>query len=175
MNITEGLKKGDNEAWNEFVTDTRTELRQSINRLGVLGEDADDVMQDSYLNLFLHRDRLNFDGNITGYLNVIGRNRARDYGRAYRRTPFIGNDEVLARVPDTTDLEQEVLGEILFSEMTTIFEETLSPSVSEVVLLSLTGMTHQEMAESLDRPLGTVKSHQRRVRMALQPLMEEYR
>jgi RNA polymerase sigma-70 factor (ECF subfamily) len=136
----------------------------------VLGnqEDALDVAQEAFLRCWRTMDGHADIHNLRAWIFRVGLNAAKDLQRsAWRRRvkPILGAD-VMPIVDDTApgqDLENR---ESLLQLRQALLE--LRPEEQEVFLLSQNGeLTYEQIAETYNRPVGTVKTQ---MRSALQKL-----
>ena len=157
-----------------LVVGDETVLRDMFDEYGSLvlgigrrlvGDDAEDLVQQVFMAAWRGRDR--FDpskGSLGAWLSGITRFKAIDHLRAKGRRPSIpsadaGELEAVEPVVDRV-VDRMVLGRAL---------ETLPEARRMVVELGFfEELSHPEIAERLDLPLGTVKSHMRRGLEALQ-------
>lgn len=139
---------------------------------------AEEVTQDVFLRVWEKASQYNpRRGSVKTWLVTIARNRTLDVLRRQKRRPPSWHD---IRTPEG---EGEWFSEQIVADGPTV-EETiqhdwevqrvrvalaqLAPEKRQVLLLAyFEGLSHQEMAERLGLPLGTVKS---RLRAALQAL-----
>ena len=132
---------------------------------------AEEVTQDIFLKVWNQAERWDPDkGKLTSWLLTITRYTAIDRLRKEQRRPELAqtNYDDLAnvlpsnmRVGDSTWQNGQILRELL---------GRLPDDQSQVIELAFfQGMTHSQMADSLNLPLGTVKT---RVRLGLQKLKQ---
>lgn len=138
----------------------------------LVGNDAEDLVQQVFIAAWQGRER--FDpskGSLGAWLSGITRFKAIDHLRAAGRRPStpsaeVGEREAVEPVVDRV-VDRMVLARAL---------DTLPAARREVVELGFfEDLTHPEIAERLDLPLGTVKSHMRRGLEALQRELEDSR
>jgi RNA polymerase sigma-70 factor (ECF subfamily) len=138
----------------------------------LVGNDAEDLVQQVFIAAWQGRER--FDpskGSLGAWLSGITRFKAIDHLRAAGRRPStpsaeVGEREAVEPVVDRV-VDRMVLSRAL---------DTLPAARREVVELGFfDDLTHPEIAERLDLPLGTVKSHMRRGLEALQRELEDSR
>lgn len=131
---------------------------------------AEEVTQDTFLKLWKQADRWQPEkGNLNTWLLTIARNTAIDvYRKVQRRArsnPFINIEAVdpgaIAVAGIHTDQWEN--GQILRRLLNQLPEE----QAQVVELAYFQGMTHSQLAEALDLPLGTAKT---RLRLAMQKL-----
>ena len=145
----------------------------------VLGspEDADDVLVEVFLELWLRADR--FDGNrgspIT-YLTTLTRSRSLDRRRslASRKPPKTDGAAPPAEAvadPDAVD-PQASLSLIEQSSLVRTALSSLHPSQREALEQAyFEGLSHTEIAQVLNKPLGTVKTYIRQGLIRLRQIM----
>jgi RNA polymerase sigma-70 factor (ECF subfamily) len=132
------------------------------------GEDAEEVVADVYMKVW--RTAAAFDlcrGTPLGWILMMTRTAAIDRLRQRSSRPQGAADPgVLQRLeaPDP-DPEQSAAGAERRRTIREVFAR-LAPEHQEVLSLAFfSGMSHSELAESLQQPLGTVKT---RIRLGLQ-------
>lgn len=131
----------------------------------LVGTDAEDLVQQVFMAAWRGRDR--FDpskGSLAAWLSGITRFKAIDHLRASSRRPSSPTAEVEGLEPTEPVVDQVVDRMVLAAAL-----ESLPAARKEVVELGFfQDLSHPEIAEKLDLPLGTVKSHMRRGLEALQ-------
>jgi RNA polymerase sigma-70 factor, ECF subfamily len=134
--------------------------------------DAEDIAQDSFIYAMRRIDDCRQPDRFSGWLFQIVRNRARNFVRDGRRRDVLGRTAAPnAAVSPLADAERAQLRSRLLSALS-----HLSPERREVVLLhDLEGWTHVAIAERMDLPPGTVRSHLHHARRKLRKLLEEER
>lgn len=132
-------------------------------------EDAEDAIQESFLVALQRLDECRNPERFAGWLLTIVRNRSRNLVRreSLRTADPIppgtsGREAGPDRVTERVEL-RERLQEAL---------DTLPPVQREIVLLhDLEGWKHREIADRLDLPSGTVRSHLHFARKALRSVL----
>jgi RNA polymerase sigma-70 factor (ECF subfamily) len=142
----------------------------------VLQDDAiaEEVVQDVFLKLWRQPERWSASrGRISTYLMAITRNAAIDRLRSEQRRPVhtaVSTEDAAAElsqdpvVDDPVWLEGHMLRQML--------EQLPEDRRTMVELAYFQGMTHSELADFLDLPLGTVKTRLRRGLQQLRDLWE---
>lgn len=137
---------------------------------------AEDVCQEAFVHAIEKIDDCRDPERFGRWLLVIVRNRSRNYLRDSKHARHDSIDDhqphSLAPSPER-QAESAEIRELLLAAM-----ETLPEDRRTVLLLhDLEGWTHREIADRLDLPDGTVRSHlhhaRRHVRAHLQELMED--
>lgn len=157
----------------------RTALRLSRNP-----QDAEDLVQEAYLNAFRSLDRFEEGTNLRAWLFRILNNAFISQYRRRKRRPSSSIEDVteyylydhLAEggvAPKPENPEREVLSRIGDDAVLAALEE-LPVEFRQVELLAdVEGFSYREIADILDIPIGTVMSRLYRARRRLQKLLWE--
>ena len=133
---------------------------------------AEEILQDLFLQLWRNANRFDASrGSLSGWLLVIGRNRAisRLRGRGSREVLEEADGDYASVFVSAQNLEDEAARTQLMNRLTTAIA-TLPPEQRQAVELAyFEGMTQSEIATRTGAPLGTVKT---RVRTAMQSLKQ---
>ncbi|MGE0488363.1 MAG: RNA polymerase sigma factor [Vulcanimicrobiota bacterium] len=129
---------------------------------------AEDLLQETFSRVLTSLHRYQACGKFSSYLYQIAKNLARDMQRrAYRAIPI---DELDGQAHPTEELETHIDIATVRSAL-----KTLSLEQRQVVLLrEYVGLSFKEIANLIERPLGTVLSqmhravHRLRSRLAVQ-------
>lgn len=157
--LLERIARGDATAVSLFV-ERYTPLVWTLARRQLGAHAAEDVVQEVFLALWQGAER--FDPTLSseaGFVLTVARRRIIDLRRRAGRAPV---SEELGEPTDPHDALEpiELSDEARKAEAALA---TLAPGQREVLRLALVeGLTHSEVAERLELPLGTVKSHVRR-------------
>ena len=124
--------------------------------------EAEDAVQEVFLALWKNASR--FDRSKASeptFITLVARRRLIDLHRWKERRPKTVNDDLeLELLPDLRSNEAEIRAE---AQLAARALGVLKPREREVVLMSVQrGMSHTEISELLDIPLGTVKTYIRR-------------
>jgi len=168
----EGMARGEHGALAELY-DRHGRLVYSL-ALRVLRDqgDAEDVVQDVFSQAWRQASRYESSrGPVVAWLMNLARSRAIDRLRSRRARPETGADDAeVARMPD---LAPPIDDQLALSDQA----ERIRAAVEQLSLLQRVaielafyeGLTHVEIAERLELPLGTVKT---RIRQGLAKLKE---
>jgi RNA polymerase sigma factor (sigma-70 family) len=132
-------------------------------------ERAADVLQESFLKIWKNIASYNPEkGRLFTWILNIARNGAIDAARVEGRKPVMDEiDDRLAKIePDMSEGEQQTR-----SEMKAIVNMLRPERKILIDMAYFQGYTHEEIANELGIPLGTVKS---RIRTALQELKQYF-
>jgi RNA polymerase sigma factor (sigma-70 family) len=136
-------------------------------------EDAEEVVCDVYVHVW--QQAAAFDstrGNVMAWLIIMAKNRAIDRVRKRRSSVSLDDEReqgLVASLAVEGDGPDQVLSK--FQSGTAVHRALASLTPLRRRLLGLAffrGMSHQEIAEVVGMPLGTVKSHVRRALASMQ-------
>lgn len=158
---------GDKSAFAELVRRHGSLLRTHIRRMGAQGADADDMAQEAFMSAYEHMAEFRFDGPFIGWLKRIASRRYLKKVRSNQK--YLLTDDVGSFEPEPVANEGEFRAHNLDAAL-----NRLKPVERLCVTLNFSGdLSHQEIADELKLPLGTVKSHIKRamdqLKMILNP------
>ena len=134
-------------------------------------EEALDVTQETFLRAVRHRRQLKPGLNISGWLIRVARNLCIDRLRARRKQRAASLDAVGAGQIADDSAGQEPAARFIAAERQEQLEaalERLAPEHREILILrDIMDLSYQQVAETLDVPLGTVMSRLHRARAML--------
>ena len=168
------LGEGDRDALEEIYVATRVKLFGIC--LRILGDqkEAEDALQDVYVNLWQRANRYDPDrASPIAWLATFARNRAIDRLRTGKVRGGAVPVEEAAPLPDDAPLaDQLMIDEERAARVHTCLD-TLDDNARENIRAGFfDGKTYAELAEDQDVPLGTMKSWIRRGMMRLRTCLE---
>jgi len=168
------LADGDSEALEEIYAATRVKLYGIC--LRILGDtkEAEDALQDVYVNLWQRADRYDpTRASPISWLATFARNRAVDRLRVGRvRGGAVGIEEA-APLPDETPLAEDMLMDAERAARVHTCLETLDDNAATHIRAAFfEGYTYAQLAERAGVPLGTMKSWIRRGLIRLRECLE---
>ncbi|MGN6210838.1 RNA polymerase sigma factor [Asticcacaulis sp.] len=156
---------GDKSAFAELVRRHGSLLRTHIRRMGAQGSDADDMAQEAFMSAYEHLSEFRFDGAFVGWLKRIASRRYLKKVRANQK--YLLTDDMSAFEPEPAANEGEFRAHNLDAAL-----NRLKPVERLCVTLNFSGdLSHQEIADELKLPLGTVKSHIKRAMDQLKTIL----
>jgi RNA polymerase sigma-70 factor (ECF subfamily) len=128
---------------------------------------AEEVSQETFLKLWARAGQFDSSrGALVSWLLTIARRNALDQFRREARRPRLQPDdseEGLNRIPDPSSESEEAR----WGSLRLALQELPVEQRSAIELAYYQGMSHREIAEFMDIPLGTVKT---RIRLGMQRL-----
>ena len=167
--IARVLVDGDNHAFGELVKRHQSLVRNLL-RTWLRGDEsrADDLAQETFLKAHRHLRQFGGHAKFSTWLYQIAYNEFRAWARTNRQHENI--DDITHEPSEGSGQESHDFNEDLRRAL-----RHLSPEQrSAVVCCSMHGMTHQEAAEVLSWPLGTVKTHLLRGKEILRNRLAEW-
>lgn len=185
VQFLESLRRGEAAAFERLVAERSGDVYALLYRLTTDVEEARDLTQETFLRAFQSISRFRGDANLKTWLYRIAINQARNRWRWWRRrrreatVSLDGSDR-----PDEQSLTGRLQNEAAVDpEQETLAREReqqlrealcgLKPSYREAVILrDLEGFSYEEIAETLQINIGTVKSRLARGRLELRKKLE---
>jgi len=178
--------RGENWGWNfeaaamPFVDS----LYNTAYRMTRNSEDAEDLVQETYLKAYKYYDKFKEGTNFKAWLFKILKNTFINSYRKRQSEPLKSDfadiedafetqlsEEVTAKVKNP---EQELLKDVLDEDVQRAVEELPDDYRMAVILADLEGFSYKEISEILEVPLGTVMSRLYRGRKLLEAEMLRY-
>lgn len=164
-------RSGDEGAWHELVSQHTRRVFGLAYRFTGRVDEAEDLTQEIFIKVYRTLDRYReADGPFTGWLMTVARNHAIDH---YRRR----KQELLRRTEDPQILEtapareEHPIAGLERQERARVVHRGLRALPPELrlplILCDLQGLPYDEIASTLEVPLGTVKSRINRARLEL--------
>lgn len=125
-------------------------------------DDAEDAVQEIFLDVWKNAERFDpAQASETTFVAMIARRRLIDKIRHVQRRISADSIEDVLAEPSTRD-DQVIQTNVEAREAAKAVDQ-LRPEQRQVLQLSIVhGLSHQEIADALEMPLGTVKTHARR-------------
>jgi len=174
------FKAGDESAFEEMVSRYWDRIYAMVNKLLRNTQDAEEVTQDAFIRAHRGLDKFRGDSSFSTWLYQIATNLARNrywYWWRRKRDKSVSFDQPLGGESDTT-LAEIFPAEVESPEEVTItneFKERVSEAMTflsekhreALVLRNVRNLSYEEIAESLQISIGTVKSRIARARESL--------
>ncbi len=171
--------QGDPAAFGELVRRYQDRLYHTVYRLVDNAEDAQDVVQDAFLNAYQALDSFKGDSLFFTWLYRIAVNTAISLKRKHRVAISMDTHRTEGGVPEPVDASE-------FSRPGYSLERAeqerrihqalarLSPEHRAVLVLKdMEGQKYETMAEILQVPIGTIRSRLHRARLELRDLLSQ--
>jgi RNA polymerase sigma-70 factor (ECF subfamily) len=174
--LIRAIQNGDMVAFNGMVDRYKDRLMNVIGRMLSSAEEAEDIVQETFIRVYQHRQSFNFQHCFSTWIYTIALNLARNELRKRKKFKFLdihdmqGSEAEFAVDPELPSRLPQVL-----EAATKALPEKYRTAF---LLRDVQEMSYEEVAKILGVPLGTVKSRVNRARLILreklQPRMEDY-
>ena len=141
-------------------------------------QDAEDVVEETYFQIWRRADQYDAQrGRVLAWVLTICRSRALDLLRRHEPAELHADPGALSEQSDdqATDPQQLVAMFQRDSAVHAALAQLTGVQQQLVALAFLRDLSHQQIAEHLAMPLGTVKTHIRKALSALQGLLQNDR
>ena len=166
-------RERDAEAFRKLVERHQDYVYNAIYHMVGRRQDVDDLAQEVFLNAYRGLPRFEGRSKFTTWLYGIALNSVRGYWRRRKRVRVFSTDASADDGPthqleaDGDDPPEAALRRERVEHVRAAIAELEDDMREIVVLRDIQGLTYDELAETLDVPIGTVKSRLYRARRAL--------
>lgn len=181
----ERLRRGEAAAFERVVAEHTGDVYALLYRLTSDAEEARDLTQETFLRAFQSIGRFRGDANLKTWIYRIAVNQARNrwrWWRRRRRDVTVSLDATSDRTEqplsaslrddDAIDPEQETLAREREGHLRGALLELKRPFREAVILRDVEGFSYEEIADTLQISIGTVKSRLSRGRLELRRKLE---
>lgn len=173
--LMHSIQNGDMVAFNKMVDRYKGRLMNVIGRMLSSPQEAEDIVQETFVRVYQHRQSFNFKHCFSTWIYTIALNLARNELRKRKKFKFY----------DITEMQGNEAEFAVEMDLPSKLPEVLRDAVKNLpekyrtafVLRDVQEMPYDEVAKVLSVPLGTVKSRVNRARVILReklkPRMEE--
>lgn len=174
--LIERIQNGDMVAFNTIVEKYKDRLMHVIVRMIQSQQEAEDIVQETFLRVYQHRQSFDFRHCFSTWIYTIALNLARNELRKRKRYKFLD-------IFDLQGKETEIAVEMEPPSNLPKAIETAMATLPEkyrmaFILRDVQEHPYEEVARIMNIPLGTVKSRVNRARSMLReklkPRLEEY-
>jgi RNA polymerase sigma-70 factor (ECF subfamily) len=162
------IKKGDRAAFREFFDRHHGRLLGYVRSKGVPQEEAEDIVQNAFLYIWNHRDRIDPDQSLRAYLFRIGYTRALNHRRDTAKFDDATEPQDAAS-SDRRTPESDAMAADVRRQIDAAIAELPDRRRAVFELCVLQDLTYREAADALDITRKTVENH---MRLALRDLRE---
>jgi RNA polymerase sigma-70 factor, ECF subfamily len=175
--IMRRIQKDEFEAFDELVNRYKTRLVNVIYRMLNDRNEAEDLVQETFLRVWTHRQDYDFSYCLSTWIYTIALNLAKNELRKHRKFKFFNLTDMTEKGLELPDpkMGPSALGHMLDQAIATL----PAKYKSAFLLRDVEQMSYEEVAQILGVPLGTVKSRVNRARSVLKehlkPKLEQSR
>ena len=170
--------QGRTAAFGELVRRYQDRLYNCIYRLVDSEEDAQDIIQEAFLNAYQSLDRFKGDSQFFTWLYRIAFNASISLKRRQRTAVALKSGRMGIRVSEPLDASDSSRPEYALerAEQQRRVQQALNRLSAEhrtvLILKDMEGQKYETMAEILQVPIGTIRSRLHRARLELRELLQ---
>ncbi len=179
--FVKALKKGENWAYEKLYEDFAP-LVGSIARSFLRQDDVEDIIQEVMIRVYKGIKKFRGDSKLSTWIHRIAVNVCKDaLSRRKRRNEFLvsftesdeNDDKDTSYIAFTQeDVISEVLNEMNYKKILSALEKLSPENRLLIQLRDIEGLSYEEIAEIMNKPIGTVKSRLHYARKKLKELTE---
>jgi RNA polymerase sigma-70 factor (ECF subfamily) len=182
--LVEQVQRGDKQAFDVLVLKYQNKIIQLVNRYVHDSDEARDVAQEAFIKAYRAIDRFRGDSAFYTWLYRIAINTAKNYlvasGRRPPRSDIDAQDaeqyEGAAGLKEYATPERLLLKDEIQTAIAEAIDALPDDLRTAITLRELEGLSYEEIAQTMDCPIGTVRSRIFRARDAidtrLKPLLD---
>lgn len=178
--LVKRVQKGDKQAFNLLVLKYQTKIVNLVMRYVRDPDEANDVAQEAFLKAYRALPRFRGDSAFYTWLYRIAVNTAKNYLVAAKRRPVeydldLQDPEqydMQARLKDIDSPERVLMKDEVQQTIDEAIQDLPEDLRTAIILRELEGMTYEEIAETMECPVGTVRSRIFRAREAISKRIE---
>ncbi len=145
-------------------------------------EDANDLVQETYMKAFRFIDKYLVGTNAKAWLFKILKNGfINQYRKKAKRPTKVDFEEIVSyqneedsKYSGYIDMRQEIYQNIIGDEVTNAVNALPVDFRTVILLCDIEGFTYEEISKIIDIPIGTVRSRLHRARNMLKETLESY-
>jgi RNA polymerase sigma-70 factor (ECF subfamily) len=145
-------------------------------------EDADDLVQETYLKAYRFIDKYDEGTNAKAWLFKILKNAyINEYRKKVKQPTKVDYEEIVTyhdtdddRISGYSDLREEIFLHMMGDEVTSAINSLPIDFRTVILLCDIEGFTYEEIASIIDVPIGTVRSRLFRARNLLKEKLTDY-
>jgi len=165
----ERCREGDEDAWATLVSTTLRPIYRLCASYAPSAAEAEELTQEVYFKLWENLHRYRPGSNFMAWAWRVAKNLLIDAHRRCRREKSATwlDPEVIDRLPAADDPHEHTVHRQRLRLIAAGLRNLPEELASLILMRDFSGMSYQEIADSLDLPLGTVKSRLNRARLEL--------
>lgn len=174
LDLVRRARAGDNDAFSRLVLLFTPALYRVVRRLASDDAEAEALVQEAFLRVWRCLSRLQPGKDFFPYLVTIALNLGRDQWRRAQPLDFGGLEPVEETLVDAAPGPEEALEEAELMQALEQAVTALPPAYRLAISLRYeAGLDYRQMAEVLELPVNTVRTHLRRAKAHLRASLRE--
>jgi RNA polymerase sigma-70 factor (ECF subfamily) len=183
--LVERVQQGDKRAFDLLVLKYQRKIQRLLSRMLRDQNDIDDVMQEAFIKAYRALPQFRGDSAFYTWLYRIAINTARNWIASQSRRPSTPSanqtedGETFDQIDNLTDNntpESVLASHEIARAVQAVIDQLPAELRAAIVLREIDGLSYEEIAQTMDCPIGTVRSRIFRAREAiaakLRPIMD---
>lgn len=162
LSVLEAAKRGDKRAFDRIQQQYQTVALRFVYRLVGQSMNVDDIVQNSFLALWLNIERIESISHLRGFLFRVLRNQCYDTLRKQGRYQKVAIDDAhptaLAQHNPLSSPEDSTHWMLLYSDVQTAIDQLPEIHRQTLLMYYQFDLTYAEIADAMNVNIGTVKS-----------------
>ena len=165
---------GNQQAFEELVQKYKNNIIYFISRYTKNIEAAEDISQDVFVYILLHKQKYNFQYSLKGYLYMIAKSKALNYIQKEKRIVKMGEitQAVEEQIADK-ELEEAIFQKDKISRIQNVMSQMKQEQQIAIYLADFEKLPYEEIGRILKRSQSNIKSLIYRSREKLKELLEK--
>jgi RNA polymerase sigma-70 factor, ECF subfamily len=164
--------EGDESSFKVLLTRHKEKVRNIVYLTLNSSDAVDDITQDVFITVYRNLNKFRFESQFTTWLYRITVNKCKDHLRKKKiRSIFLPIKEADETASESDSHNNPDLQAIVHKAISKLPEKLRMP----LLLKDIEGLSYQEIAETMQCEIGTVKSRIFRAREGLRHILEPYR
>ena len=167
------FQNGDRRAYNKLVLRYKDRLHHFIYRFLNDADRADDLVQDTLIKLYTHKDSYKEIALFSTWIYTIAGNFAKTELRKFKRRKTYSNsdlsfeDNEFIVKDDNGDPDSDLSDDSLRNDLSICINQLPLNFRTIIILRDIQELSYEEISKIVELPLGTVKSRINRARLKL--------
>ncbi|MBX4209440.1 RNA polymerase sigma factor [Candidatus Parcubacteria bacterium] len=173
--IIDRAKKGDIFAFEEIISAFEKPLWNYLVRLVGSRDDAEDLIQDTFVKVYKHIKTIDSTKNIKSWIYTIATNTAYDFLRKKKREATVELDDEYETKPDNASYYSvSIEDNIEKKDVAAAIDRLDLLYRGPIILYYKDGFSYEEIADMLSIPINTLKTRLSRAKKQLAALLVNY-
>ncbi len=168
------MQKGDEMAFSEIVRAYKDKITNFLWQLTGDYQKAAELAQETFLRVYFKANKYKPIAPLSSWIYTIASNLAKTEMKKERRMPTVSFDDVQNSLAEKNDLSNNPRNSELKKNLKKALNNLHPRYRVPVILKDIEGFSQDEIAEILNRPVGTIKARISRGRNHLKKELEKY-
>ncbi len=170
FSLIKSFNEGDESVFKVLLARHKEKVRNLIYLTMGNPEEVDDIAQEVFITVYKNLNKFRYESQFTTWLYRVTVNKCKDYQRKQKIRSIFGPIKDDTDASYTTKYESKDTAGIIQNAISKLPDKLRMP----LLMKDIQGMSYQEIAETLQCELGTVKSRIFRAREGLKEILKPF-